>query len=173
MDLKKYIRDIPDFPKPGILFHDVTTLFKEAKALAYVLDCFYEKYCNENIDYIMAVKARGFILGGALAYKLNAGFVPIRKPGKLPAKVIFEEYQLEYGNDRVEIHEDAITKGSRVLIIDDLVATGGTLVAGIRLAQRLGAEIAAVASIIDMPDLGGRDMLKDYNYFYLIEYLGE
>jgi len=173
MDLKKYIRDIPDFPKKGILFHDITTLFKNRLAMNYVLDCFCDRYERENIEFIIAMEARGFILGGALADRLKCGFVPIRKPGKLPAKTISETYFLEYGSDSVEIHADAISEGNRVLIVDDLVATGGTLLAGVKLAGRLGANITGVAAIIDMPDLGGRALLKEYNYFYLIEYIGK
>jgi len=172
MDIKKIIRDIPDFPKPGILFHDVTTLFKNPLAFRYVIECFYDHYKDKGVNYVAGIEARGFILGGALAQSLGCGFIPVRKPGKLPAKTISQEYSLEYGTDKVEIHEDALNEGDKVIIVDDLVATGGTLVAGIRLVEKLKAEIIGVASIIDMPDLGGRKLLEEYNYFYLIEYSG-
>lgn len=173
MDLKKNIRDIPDFPKKGILFHDVTTLFKNAHAFEEVLNLFYEKYRDLNIDYVAGIEARGFILGGALAAKLQCGFIPIRKPGKLPADTICEEYSLEYGTDKVEIHKDALEKGDRIIVVDDLVATGGTLLAGIKLVEKLEANVVAVSSIIDMPDLGGRAKLSKYRYDYLVEYLGD
>ncbi len=172
MDLKKFIRDIPDFPKKGILFHDVTTLFKNKEAFHYVMTQFEERFKSEEIDKIVAIEARGFIPGGALADRLHVGFVPIRKPGKLPAETLSESYELEYGTDTMEIHTDAIEKGDKVLVMDDLVATGGTLMAGIKLVERLGGKVVHVASIIDMPDLGGRNLLKNYPYFYLVEYAG-
>lgn len=172
MDLKKYIRDIPDFPVHGILFHDVTTLFKNAEALKYVMDQLTNHYKNSGAAYVAAIEARGFILGGSLADRLGCGFIPIRKPGKLPADTISEEYELEYGSNKVELHKDAVQKGDQVIVIDDLVATGGTLLAGIRLIEKLGAEVIGVASIIDMPELGGREKLRNYDYFYLVEYKG-
>ncbi|MFC2114022.1 adenine phosphoribosyltransferase [Bacteroidota bacterium] len=172
MNLKEYIRDIPDFPKKGILFHDVTTLFKSPEAFAYVMNTLASWYKDEQVDYVLGIEARGFIIGGSLANLLGCGFVPVRKPGKLPAEVITEEYQLEYGTDKVELHKDALQAGDRVLIVDDLVATGGTLLAGIKLAKKLHAEIVGVASVIDMPDLGGREKLKSHNYRYLVEYRG-
>lgn len=170
MNLKKYIRDIPDFPKKGILFHDVTTLFKQAEAFDYVMKTMASWYRDEKIDYVLGIEARGFIVGGALANLLGCGFVPVRKPGKLPADVITEEYELEYGTDKVELHKDAFNEGDRVLLVDDLVATGGTLLAGVKLAQKLKAEIIGVATIIDMPDLGGREKLATYNFKYMVEY---
>ena len=173
MELKKYIRDIPDFPKKGILFHDVTTLFKSAEAFNYVIQKFINKYEKMKPDYIAAIEARGFILGGILANLLNCGFIPIRKPGKLPADTISATYNLEYGTDTIEIHKDALEAGSKIIIIDDPVATGGTLLAGIELVEKLNAQIIGIASIIDMPDLGGRNKLKAYDYFYLVEYLGD
>ncbi len=173
MDLKKHIRDIPDFPKEGILFHDVTTLFKSSEAFDYAMNELKVKYQDLKPDYIAGIEARGFILGGALANLLGCGFIPIRKPGKLPADVISETYELEYGTDKVEIHSDALNKGDKVVVIDDLVATGGTLLAGIKLVEKLGANVIGVGSIIDMPDLGGREKLKNYDYFYLVEYLGD
>ena len=172
MNLKKYIRNVPDFPKEGILFHDVTTLFKNAEAFDYVLKTMASWYTDKKIDYVLGIEARGFIVGGALANLLGCGFVPVRKPGKLPADVIVEEYDLEYGSDKVELHKDAFDEGDRVLIVDDLVATGGTLLAGVKLAQKLNAEIVGVATIIDMPDLGGRKKLEAFNYKYLVEYTG-
>lgn len=173
MDLKKHIRDIPDFPKKGILFHDVTTLFKSEAAFSYVIDKLVEAFKDQKIDYVAGIEARGFIPGGVLAQRLHAGFILIRKPGKLPADTLSESYNLEYGTDRVEIHRDALKKGDRVVVIDDLVATGGTLLAGIKLVEKLGAEVAGVASVIDMPDLGGREKLSSYKYVYLVEYLGD
>jgi adenine phosphoribosyltransferase len=172
MNLKEYIRDIPDFPKKGILFHDVTTLFKHPQAFEFVMKSMHDWYKDLKIDYVLGIEARGFIVGGILANSLSCGFVPIRKPGKLPADVIMEEYELEYGTDKVEIHKDALKKGDRVIVVDDLVATGGTLLAGIRLAEKLQANIIGVASVIDMPDLGGREKLSSYNYQYLVEYSG-
>jgi len=172
MDLKKHIRDIPDFPIKGILFHDVTTLFKNREAMRYAIDKFTDRFKSTKVDYVVGIEARGFIIGGILADKLDCGFIPVRKPGKLPAETISEEYELEYGSNKVEIHRDAIKAGDRVIVIDDLVATGGTLLAGIRLVEKSGGKVAAVASIIDMPDLGGREKLKDYAYFYLVEYTG-
>ncbi len=173
MDLKKCIRDIPDFPKKGILFHDVTTLFGNAKAFAFVMQKFLEKYQDQDIDHVVAIEARGFIIGGALAHQLGCGFVPIRKPGKLPADTLSQSYELEYGTDTMEIHKGAIQPGDKVLVVDDLVATGGTLLAGIRLVEQLKGQVTAVATIIDMPGLGGREKLHSYDYFYLVEYQGE
>jgi adenine phosphoribosyltransferase len=172
INLKEYIRDIPDFPKKGILFHDVTTLFKDKKAFHYVVRHLAAYYKNRQVDYVAAIEARGFILGGALAQVFGCGFLPVRKPGKLPADTISETYELEYGTDKLEIHKDAVKKGDKVLIVDDLVATGGTLVAGIRLVEKLGGEVVGVGTIIDMPDLGGREKLKGYDFHYLVEYTG-
>jgi adenine phosphoribosyltransferase len=172
MNLKNYIRDIPDFPKKGILFHDVTTLFKSKEAFTFVIQKMHEHFQPLCPDFVVAIEARGFILGGALANALNCGFIPIRKPGKLPSASISEEYELEYGTDKMEIHTDALSKGNKVIVIDDLVATGGTLMAGIRLVEKLGATVTGVGSIIDMPDLGGRNILKNYHYLYLVEYCG-
>lgn len=173
MDLKKYIRDIPDFPKKGILFHDITTLFKNSEAFKYALNKLAEYFSEQEIDYVAGVEARGFIVGGALSQKLNCGFIPIRKPGKLPAEIIFEEYELEYGTDKIEVHADAVNKGDKILLVDDLVATGGTLKASIKLFEKLEARIIGIGTIIDMPDLGGRAILNDYNYYYIVEYLGD
>ena len=172
MNIKEYIRDIPDFPKKGILFHDVTTLFKHAEAFDYVMNTMTSWYADKKIDYVLGIEARGFIVGGILANLLGCGFVPVRKPGKLPADVITEEYELEYGTDKVELHKDALKQGDRVIVVDDLVATGGTLVAEVKLAQKLKAKVVGVASIIDMPDLGGRQKLQAFDYKYMVEYKG-
>ncbi|NLJ06936.1 MAG: adenine phosphoribosyltransferase [Sphingobacteriales bacterium] len=172
MNLKEFIRDVPDFPKPGILFHDVTTLFKNPLAFNHAIESLFEIFQSENIDYVAGIEARGFIVGSILAYKLKCGFIPVRKPGKLPYTTISEKYSLEYGTDKVEMHLDAIEAGKKALVVDDLVATGGTIMAAIRLVEKLGASVAGVAAIIDMPDLGGRKMLEKYNYHYLIEYSG-
>jgi adenine phosphoribosyltransferase len=172
MDLKNYIRDIPDFPIKGILFHDVTTLFKNADAMEYVAKRFFNHFKNKKIDYVAAIEARGFVFGGILSDRLHCGFIPVRKPGKLPAETIREKYNLEYGTSSVEIHKDAIDKNDKILVIDDLVATGGTIMATVRLIEKLGGIVAGVAVIIDMPDLQGRTMLKNYDYFYLVEYTG-
>ncbi len=172
MDLKKHIRDIPDFPKKGILFHDVTTLFKNPEALNYVAQKFYEQFKDKKIDYIAGIDARGFIVGGMLAQMLNCGFILIRKPGKLPANTISESYQLEYGEDQLEVHADSASNGDKVVVIDDLVATGGTFHAAIKLVEKLGAEVVGVATIINMPDLGGSKGLKKYDFFSLVEYSG-
>jgi adenine phosphoribosyltransferase len=172
MDIKKYIRDIPDFPKKGILFHDISTLFQNREAVKYVLKELSGRYKDQKIDCVVGIEARGFILGAMLSEILDCAFVMIRKPGKLPAETISEEYELEYGSDTVEIHKDALKRGDKVLLVDDLVATGGTILAGIRLIEKLGAEIKGVLSIIDMPDLGGRMKLLPYNYQYIVEYRG-
>jgi adenine phosphoribosyltransferase len=172
MDLKQNIRDIPDFPKKGILFHDVTTLFGNPDALKFVVDALYEKFRGQPIRYVAGIEARGFLLAGALAIRFGCGVIPVRKPGKLPFHTISETYELEYGTDRLEIHTDALTKGDKVLVVDDLVATGGTLLAGVKLVQQLGGIVVGTAAIIDMPELGGREKLKDCNYHYLVVYEG-
>jgi adenine phosphoribosyltransferase len=172
MNLKEHIRDIPDFPKKGILFHDVTTLFKDKKAFHYALRNLAAYFKDTQIDHVAAIEARGFIIGGALAQVFGCGFIPIRKPGKLPFQAISETYDLEYGTDKLEIHTDALSNGDKVLLVDDLVATGGTLMAGIRLIEKLGGEVVGVGAIIDMPDLGGRAKLEGYDFHYLVEYTG-
>lgn len=159
MDLKKFIRSIPDYPKKGILFRDVTTLFKEAEAFQYAINCFYERYKDKKIDAVVGIESRGFIIGAALAYKLGVGFVPIRKKGKLPASVHTEEYNLEYGSDQIEIHKDALEIGANVVLIDDLLATGGTILGSIKLLAHFKAVIVECAFIIDLPDLGGSEKL--------------
>jgi adenine phosphoribosyltransferase len=160
MDLKGLVRTIPDYPKPGIMFRDVTTLMADAQGFKAAIARLAEPYRTEPLDLVAGIEARGFILAGAIADRLGAGFVPIRKKGKLPWKTVSETYALEYGTDTIEIHEDALAKGKRVLLVDDLIATGGTAAAGIKLLRRLGADIIGAAFIIDLPELGGVDLLR-------------
>jgi adenine phosphoribosyltransferase len=174
MDLKKCIRTVPNWPKEGVMFRDITTLLQNPLAFREVISNFAERYKNK-VDVIAGIEARGFIFGSALAHTLGVSFVPIRKKGKLPSKVIREEYALEYGTDTIEIHSDAIKKGDRVLIIDDLIATGGTLLAAARLVEILGGKIVEIAAVIDLPDLGGRKKLelKGYQIFSIMDFEGE
>ncbi|MDO5604960.1 MAG: adenine phosphoribosyltransferase [Paracoccus sp. (in: a-proteobacteria)] len=158
--VRDYIRSIHDFPHEGIIFRDVTTLFADARGFRMAVDQLLNPYAGEPIDKVVGLEARGFILGGAVAHQLSAGFVPIRKKGKLPGTVISEAYKLEYGEAVMEIHDDALRAGERVLIVDDLLATGGTAEAGIRLCRRLGAEVIGCAFVIDLPELGGRARLE-------------
>ncbi|MCH8127618.1 adenine phosphoribosyltransferase [candidate division KSB1 bacterium] len=171
--LRRRIRNVPDFPKPGIQFKDITTLLKDGKSFAEVIDKFDEKYRSRHVDIIVGIESRGFIFGGALAYKLGVGFVPIRKPGKLPADAISEEYELEYGTDTMEIHSDAIMPGQNILIIDDLIATGGTMEAATRLIERLGGVIVGIAYLIDLTFLKGSEKVNRYDRYCLIEYDGD
>ena len=161
LDVKDYIRTIPDFPHEGIMFRDVTTLFGDPRGFRMAIDLLMHPYAGLRIDKVAALEARGFVLGGAMAHQLSVGFAPIRKKGKLPWKTIAEEYQLEYGEAIVEIHEDAILPGESVLLVDDLLATGGTAAAGLRLIERLGGEVVGCAFVVDLPDLGGRKKLED------------
>jgi adenine phosphoribosyltransferase len=158
--VKDYIRTIVDFPHEGIMFRDVTTLFADPRGFRMAIDQLLHPYAGVRFDKVVGLEARGFILGGAVAHQLSAGFVPIRKKGKLPGAVISEDYQLEYGEAVVEIHDDAIQPGEKVLVVDDLLATGGTAEAGIKLIERLGGEIIGCAFVIDLPDLGGRAKLE-------------
>ena len=158
--VQDYIRTIPDFPHAGIMFRDVTTLFQDPRGFRLAVDQLLSPYVGARIDRVAGLEARGFILGGAVAHQLSKGFVPIRKKGKLPARTIEQEYELEYGRATVEIHDDALEPGEKVLIVDDLLATGGTAEAGIRLVERLGAEVVGCAFVIDLPDLGGRKRLE-------------
>lgn len=159
--LKEYIRTIPDFPHEGIMFRDVTTLFLDPRGFRIAVDQLLDPFVDVKIDKVAGLEARGFILGGAVAHQLSVGFVPIRKKGKLPGKTIEQDYALEYGQATVEIHDDALQPGERVLLVDDLLATGGTARAGIQLIQRLGAEVVGCAFVIDLPDLGGRKLLEE------------
>jgi adenine phosphoribosyltransferase len=168
--LKKLIREVPDFPKKGILFYDITTLLKDKRGLATLIDALAQRYIGENIDLVLGMEARGFIFGPALAYRLNAGFIPVRKPGKLPAETTKYDYALEYGTNTLEIHKDAIQKGQRVLIVDDLLATGGTANATAKLAEGLGAKIAGLAFVVELDFLNGRAKLPAYDVFSLLHY---
>ena len=158
--IKSLIRDVPDFPKKGILFRDITTLIKNPEGLKIAVDTLYEVYKDEKIDYIAGIESRGFIFGMPLAYKLGCGFIPVRKPNKLPCEVISEEYALEYGTDKIEIHKDALKAGDRVLIVDDLLATGGTAAAAVKLVSKL-ADVAGIAFVIELLDLNGRQKLPN------------
>jgi adenine phosphoribosyltransferase len=168
--LKKIIRDIPDFPKKGIVFKDVTTLLRDPVSFQRTVDLLGHRYIDRSIDLVVGVEARGFIVGAALAYKLGAGIILVRKPGKLPYKTHKASYELEYGTDTLEIHQDAITKGQRVLIADDLLATGGTVSAVIKLIEKLGGEIEECAFLIELDSLKGREKLKPHNVFSLINF---
>ncbi|MBN2347104.1 MAG: adenine phosphoribosyltransferase [Candidatus Aminicenantes bacterium] len=170
MDLEKIIRDVPDFPQKGIVFKDITPLLQDGAAFRLALNRMLKKYLEETVDKVLAVEARGFILGGVLAYKLGCGFVPARKPGKLPYRTIKEEYTLEYGSNALEVHEDAVKPGERVLIVDDLLATGGTALAAARLVERLGGEVAGIEFLIELDFLHGRDSLSGYRVNSLIRY---
>ena len=160
MDYKSVIRTIPDFPKPGIMFRDVTTLFGDAGAFRAAIDELAAHYKGVRIDKVAGIEARGFILGGAIAHQLGTGFVPVRKKGKLPHAVLGEDYDLEYGKDRVEIHVDAVKPGEHVIVVDDLIATGGTCFATIKLLERAGAKVIGCCFTIDLPDLGGADKIR-------------
>ncbi|MEL6461891.1 MAG: adenine phosphoribosyltransferase [Cyanobacteria bacterium J06641_2] len=172
MDLKSLIRDIPDFPKPGILFRDITTLLRDAQGLKYTIDLFTQKCVDAGMtaDFVVGMESRGFIFGTPLAYKLGAGFIPVRKKGKLPAEIYAIEYELEYGTDTLEVHQDALQPGSRVLIADDLIATGGTAAATAELIQKVGCELVGFAFIIELQELQGRKKLPDLPIVTLVEY---
>ncbi len=168
--LKELIRDVPDFPVKGILFKDITTLLKDAAALAEVTDALVARYQDEEVNIVAGIESRGFIFGTALAVELGAGFVPVRKPGKLPAATIYREYALEYGSNRLELHRDAILPEQRVLLIDDLLATGGTAKASIELIEELGGEMVGAAFVIELTFLEGRETLEGYEVFSLLKY---
>ncbi len=173
MDIKQLedsIRAIPDFPKKGILFRDITTLLQDKDAFNFAIDLLAKQYKNEKIDYIVAVESRGFIFGAVLAYKLNCGFVPVRKKGKLPFKTHSITYSLEYGTDILEIHQDAFNPAARVLIVDDLLATGGTIAAVTELVEKMSADIAGLCFLIELTVLSGRDKLKGHSIFSLIKF---
>jgi adenine phosphoribosyltransferase len=169
-NLSKRIRDIPNFPKKGIIFKDITTLLNDRFAYKLAIEALVEKYRKEKIDYVVAVESRGFILGGAIAYRLKTGFIPVRKEGKLPYKTYRITYGLEYGTDTLEIHRDAIKPGSKVLIVDDLLATGGTTQAVIKLVKKFKAKIVGIAFLIELTFLKGRSKLKNYPVYSLIKY---
>ncbi len=169
-DLKKMIRDIPDFPKKGVIFKDITTLLSNATAFATAIDLIGDRYIDKKVDFIVAAEARGFVFGSALAYKLNAGIVLIRKTGKLPHRTVKTLYELEYGTDELEIHEDAISKGHRVLLVDDLLATGGTASAAADLITKLNGDIVGLAFLVELTFLKGRDRLQNYDVFSLIKF---
>ncbi len=167
MPIKSRIRTVPDYPKPGIMFRDVTTLLGDAQGLRKTVDELVQPFTGNRIDKVAAVEARGFILGGAVAHQLGVGFVPVRKKGKLPWATIGQDYELEYGSDRVEMHKDAIAEGEKVLLVDDLIATGGTAEATLKLIERAGGEIVGCSFVIDLPDLGGRARLEKLGYAVL------
>ena len=168
--LKQIIREVPDFPKPGILFYDITTLLKDAAGFKTVVDALQARYRLTPVDLVLGIEARGFIFAPALAYALGAGFIPVRKPNKLPAKTVRETYQLEYGTDSLEIHADAIQPGQNVLVVDDLLATGGTALAAARLVEKLGGEVAGIEFLIELAFLNGREKLSRYKVHSLITY---
>ncbi len=170
MDYKSFIREVPDFPKPGILFYDITTLLKDPNCLQSIIDDLIKKYEGAGITKVVGIESRGFILASPLAYHLNAGFVPVRKPGKLPADAIEVQYDLEYGSNSLSIHRDAIQEGERVLILDDLLATGGTAAATVQLIRQLGGDIAGVGFLVELDGLAGRKKLDEYAVYSLIHY---
>lgn len=170
MDLHPFIRDIPDFPKEGILFKDITPLLGDAKAFAYAVELLANRYGTHELDKIVAVESRGFLFGAALALKLGCGVVPVRKPGKLPADVYSQSYDLEYGSNTLEIHKDALQKGDKVLIVDDLLATGGTLEASALLVEKLGAEVAEIVAMIELTFLKGRERIGKWPFYAFMQY---
>ena len=175
MDFTQFIRTIPDYPKPGIQFRDITTLLKDPAGFKACIDSLIERYRDQPIDKIVGIESRGFMFAAPLAYALGIGFIPVRKPGKLPGKTTGHDYALEYGTDRIEIHDDAITSGERVLIIDDLLATGGTAEAAVTLVQKMGGSIVECAFLVDLPDIGGRQRLEKMGLavFSLCEFEGD
>ena len=166
------VRDIVDFPKKGIIFRDITTAVKDAKAMQFMIDFLVQQYEDKKIDYVAGIESRGFIFGAPLAYKLGAGFILIRKPGKLPADTISQEYELEYGTDKIEMHADAVEPGKNVLVIDDLLATGGTVDAACKLIKKAGANVVGAGFIIELSDLGGRKKLEGIDVTSMIQYKG-
>ena len=174
-DPKPFIRTVPDWPKPGVQFRDITTLMSDKKVFRQLIDAFVHQYIDLDIETIVGIDARGFILGAPIAYELNKAFVPVRKKGKLPFETLEESYQLEYGQAEIQIHADALAPGCRVLVIDDLIATGGTLLAACKLVQRCAAEVVECAAIVDLPDLGGSDALRaaGHSVFSLCDFAGE
>jgi adenine phosphoribosyltransferase len=173
MDLKETIRSIPDWPIKGVIFRDLTTLMQNPLTFKKSCDILYDRYKDMSIDKIVGIDARGFVFGAVLAYKLGIGFIPVRKKGKLPWKTIQETYSLEYGEDTLEIHEDAVEKGEKVVIVDDLIATGGTVGATVKLVKKLEAQIIECAFIVELPELKGRDQIQDCKVFVITEFEGE
>jgi adenine phosphoribosyltransferase len=173
IDLKSSIRSIPNFPIEHIIFRDITTLMQDPEAFREANDQFYNRYKDQKIDKVVGIDARGFVFGAVLASKLNVGFIPVRKKGKLPFKTLCEKYALEYGNAEVEIHADAIQKGDRVVVMDDLIATGGTIAAAVCLVERLGGQVVECAFVVELPDLKGRESIKGQKVFSLISFEGE
>ena len=173
MDFKKYIREVPDWPKKGVRFYDITTLLERGDVFRQLIDKMCEKYKDEKIDRIVGIDARGFLLAGAMAYKLGTGISIVRKKGKLPYKTKFRDYVLEYNSETIEMHEDTIKPGEKVVVVDDLVATGGTLVAALELVEEMGGQIIGLSFIVDLPFLGGSGKLKKYNLHYLVSYESE
>ncbi|MFQ5911914.1 MAG: adenine phosphoribosyltransferase [Nitrospinota bacterium] len=169
-DLKRMIRDIPDFPRKGVIFKDITTLLSNAKAFATAIDLIGDRYIDQKVDLVVGAEARGFVFGAALAYKLNAGAILIRKTGKLPYRTVKTLYELEYGTDELEIHEDAISEGNRVLLVDDLLATGGTASAAVDLIKKLKGDIVGLAFLIELTFLKGRERLTEFEVFSLIQF---
>lgn len=169
-DLRSRIRSIPDFPKPGIVFRDITTLLKDPQAFCQTIDMFYAQFRDRGIQKVVSIESRGFIFGAPLAYRLGAGFVPVRKPNKLPAEKLREEYALEYGTDALEVHKDAISEGTRALIVDDLLATGGTAAAVTQLVEKLGGKVAGLVFVVELDFLHGRDKLAGYEVRSLLHY---
>ena len=170
MNLKSYIREVPDFPKPGILFYDITTLLKDKAGLRGCVDGFKEHYASAGADVVIGVEARGFIFAPALAYAIDAGFVPVRKPKKLPSDCVTVDYELEYGTDSLQVHRDAVPAGARVLIIDDLLATGGTAQAVTKLVEQLGGVVVGLGFLVELTFLHGREKLPEYDVFSLLQY---
>jgi adenine phosphoribosyltransferase len=175
MPIKSRIRTVPHYPKPGVMFRDITTLLKDPEGFRQTIDAFLERYQGQEIDKVVGIESRGFIIGAVLAYELGLGFVPVRKKGKLPAETVGYDYELEYGTDRVEIHVDAIAKGDRILLVDDLIATGGTAQAACTLIESMGGRILECCFVIDLPDLGGHKRLEDrqHKVFALCAFEGD
>ena len=170
MELKQFIRDVPDFPQPGVLFRDITPLLKDPEAMRHVVDAFTERYRHAELTGVVSIESRGFLFGAPLAYNLELPLIPVRKPGKLPARRMSVEYQLEYGTGSLDIHEDALTKGDLVVIVDDLLATGGTAVAAAKLVELLGGRVHSLAFLVELDFLSGRSRLEDYDVFSLVNY---
>ena len=170
MDLKQHIRSVPDFPKAGILFYDITTLLRDPAGFKTTIDLLSTPYVDQGIDAVVGIESRGFILGAAVAERIGAGFIPIRKPGKLPAKALKETYDLEYGKDALEIHADAVTTGQRILIVDDVLATGGTAAAAVQLVRKLGGELHGLSFLIELMFLNGKEKIAAENVYSVLKY---